>query len=197
MPQYGRWPDVTFRPMPVWPHPTTPSFQRRSRHTFKASWESTLNILRNEIASVNGRSIIIGTGHAEYDIRNDGYPRANANQPSHPGIEVSFSATIGGADKRLTYATDVCDFWQHNVRSIALGLAALRAVDRYGITRRGEQYAGFAALPSGGPDPARGKTIVDRAGGMKEALILSHPDHGGRDKDFIDVMAYKNQLEGR
>jgi len=46
---------------------------------------------------------------------------------------------------------NVCDEdWRHNVRSIALGLEALRAVDRYGISRRGEQYAGFrAALASG------------------------------------------------
>ena len=39
----------------------------------------------------------------------------------------------------------------HNLRSIALGLKALRAVDRYGVSRRGEQYAGFrAALTAGG-----------------------------------------------
>ncbi len=61
----------------------------------------------------------------------------------------TFRAAIDPA-KRLVYATDACEFWQHNVRSIALGLEALRAVDRYGISRRGEQYAGFrAALTPG------------------------------------------------
>jgi hypothetical protein len=39
--------------------------------------------------------------------------------------------------------------WQQNVRAIALGLEALRKVDRYGITRRREQYTGFRALPPG------------------------------------------------
>ncbi|MGH3942598.1 MAG: hypothetical protein ACRDTG_29045 [Pseudonocardiaceae bacterium] len=34
-------------------------------------------------------------------------------------------------------------------------LGALRAVDRYGITRRGEQYAGFRALEAGAGHPFR------------------------------------------
>lgn len=68
------------------------------------------------------------------------------------GDHADFVAIQAATDpsKRLVYATDCCDFWQHNVRSIALGLEALRAVDRYGISRRGEQYAGFrAALTAG------------------------------------------------
>lgn len=44
---------------------------------------------------------------------------------------------------RMVLATDVCEDWMHNVRSIALTLEALRAVDRYGATQ-GRQYAGFA-----------------------------------------------------
>lgn len=46
---------------------------------------------------------------------------------------------------RMVLATDVCEDWQHNVRSIALTLEALRAVDRYGATQ-GRQYAGFAGV---------------------------------------------------
>jgi hypothetical protein len=38
--------------------------------------------------------------------------------------------------------------WQANVRAIALALEALRAVDRYGVTKRGEQYQGWTALPA-------------------------------------------------
>lgn len=189
MPGYWKWASVTFRPIPAWPYPET--FPRRSKHTFKATWENTLNTLRNEIAMIDGKNIVIGTGHRENDIRNDGYPRSDARQPTHPGIEVSFTANIGGREQRLTYATDVCDFWQHNVRSIALGLAALRAVDRYGITRRGEQYAGFAALPAGGPDATRGARLVERHGSVRDALHATHPDHGGDPHDFADVQAFR------
>lgn len=36
--------------------------------------------------------------------------------------------------------------WQINLRAIALGLEALRKLDRYGITSRGEQYTGWRAI---------------------------------------------------
>lgn len=77
-----------------------------------------------------------------------------AQKATHPDIggDARDFAAIQAAQerKRLVYATDTCGFWQHNVRSIGLGLEALRAVDRYGISKRGQQYAGFrAALTSG------------------------------------------------
>jgi hypothetical protein len=178
---------VTFRALVTWPHDGTPSEARRSRFTFKASWPDTLELLRRELRLLRASNLVIGCGLREQDIRKDGWPRANAQQPLFPGVEVSFDSDVlldplarrgeelirrhgsvkaaqkathpdvGGSArdfaavqasqerKRLVYATDVCEFWQHNVRSIALGLEALRAVDRYGISKRGQQYAGFRA----------------------------------------------------
>jgi len=186
--------EVRFNPLATWPHGDT--WDRRSRSTFKASWHNTLELLDRELRLLDASNLIIGVNLHQHDIRQDGWPRSNAQQPIHPGVEISFnSGSIakldpvvrhglalirqdGGDDrvaakrhhpdaggkhadfvaiqaavdpaKRLVYATDCCQFWQHNVRSIALGLQALRAVDRYGISRRGEQYSGFrAALVSG------------------------------------------------
>jgi hypothetical protein len=181
---------VTYRPLPTWPYPTTPAWERRSRFTFKASWSDTLALLEYEVDRLDGHNIVIGAGFREGDIRLDGMPRANAAQPSHPGIELSFDSKFG----RLTYSTDVCDYWQHNVRAIALGLEALRAVDRHGISKRGQQYAGFAQLTAGGPDAERGKALVERAGGMRAALMRHHPDHNGDPRDFADVQAYRQQV---
>jgi hypothetical protein len=88
-------------------------------------------------------------------LRRFGGDATTALKRCHPDIGGShedFVALQAATDpsNRLIYATDACELWQHNVRSIALGLEALRAVDRYGITRRGEQYAGFrAALTAG------------------------------------------------
>ncbi|HVM30751.1 MAG TPA: hypothetical protein VM305_08315 [Candidatus Limnocylindrales bacterium] len=174
--------------MPAWPYPETPAYERRSRWTFKAGWANTLTLLEREIEHLDGREVILGGGFREQDIRLDGLPRSDARDPAFPGIEISFELPDR---RRLVYATDVCDHWQHNVRSIALGLEALRAVNRYGITRRGEQYAGFAQLPPGGPDPDRGRRLVEAAGGMTQALKRHHPDHGGEARDFADVDAYR------
>jgi hypothetical protein len=178
----------TFRPLPIWPYP--PTADRRSRLTFKASWLDTLNLIEYEIDRLDGRSVIIAAGLDEADIRLDGLPRANARTPRHPGVEISFDSEHG----RLVYGTDVCEFWQHNVRSIGLGLQALRAVDRFGITRRGEQYAGWKQLAVGGPSAERGRQLVEAAGDVRAALMRHHPDHDGDPRDFADVQAYRTQV---
>jgi hypothetical protein len=78
----------------------------------------------------------------ESDIRLDGMPRANAT-PTDPAVIISFKSKHGP----LRYFCDQFTDWHDNVRAIALGLEALRKVERYGITHRGEQYAGWKALP--------------------------------------------------
>lgn len=183
--------DARFRPLPIWPHKTTPRHARRSRHTFKASWQNTLNLLDRELRHLGARNIVVGCGLEERDIRQDGWPRAGAREPSHPGVEVSFDTRHG----RLVYATDVCERWEHNVRAIALGLEALRAVDRHGITRRGEQYAGFKALEAGpgDGDAERGRALIREHGSVKAALFAAHPDHGGSARDFRDVQAARDE----
>lgn len=179
----------TYRPLPNWPFPATPWDQRRSRWTFKASWSDTLDKLEYEIGRLDGSSVVFGIGLEERDIRKDGLPRADARPARHPGVEISFDSRHG----RLTYSTDSYELWQHNVRAIALGLEYLRGLDRYGITRRGEQYAGWAQLTAGGPDPERGRALVEAAGGITMALRKHHPDAGGDARDFIDVQTYRAQ----
>jgi hypothetical protein len=180
---------ATFRPLPAWPYPTTK--KRRSIYTFKAGWSDTLDKLEYEIGLLNGHDVIIGGDFREEDLRLDGMLRSNARNPSHPGIELSFDSAHG----RLVYATDVCEYWQHNVRSIALGLEALRAVDRFGISRKGEQYAGWLQLGSSDDLVQKGRALVEIAGGLQLAIKQHHPDLGGDRSNFDAVMAYK-QAEG-
>jgi hypothetical protein len=184
----GRVTQYTFRPLPTWPHAvTTP----RRYGQFKASWQSTLDLLAFEIDKLDGRNPIIGAGFRESDLRKDGMPRSDRNQTPymHPGVEISFDSRHG----RLTYATDEFTEWKSNVRAIALSLEALRAVDRYGVSKRGQQYAGWAQLAAGGPDPERGYLLVKRAGSVRLALMAAHPDHGGDPADFADVQAYRER----
>lgn len=191
---------VTYRPLPVWPY--DPTRVRRGRYTFKAGWQDTLNKLEYEVGRLRGANVIIAAGFRDQDIRLDGMPRADAKAPSHPGIEVSFDSKYG----RLVYATDVCEFWQHNVRSIALGLEALRDVDRYGVSKRGQQYAGWKALSSGtggdgAPDTVDGakkvliavvdvddmNVVDDWQGLYRRAVKRTHPDQGGDGAIFRHV----------
>jgi hypothetical protein len=177
--------NVTFRPMPMWPHPTR---QRRTA-PFRASYSKTLDDLAYEIDRLRGSSVIVGAGFAPDDIRLDGLPRAKA-RPTHPGIEVSFDTPNRG---RLVFAVDTFDQWDDNLRAVALGLEALRAVERYGIADMGQQYAGFAQLAAGESKAERGRRLVVEAGGVTEALKRHHPDHGGEAADFDAVMAYRAQ----
>jgi hypothetical protein len=200
---------VTFRPLPVWPHPVT---DPRSYPRFKSSYAQTLSLLEREINMLEGRNIIIGIGLAEHEIRQDGMPRSNAKAPAHPGVELSFDSKFG----RLTYATDQfesggwgrTDDWKHNLRAIALSLESLRAVDRYGVSTRGQQYAGWKALPGAvaiGPvmderEAYRTLRVVtgatfddipqgDAKGLYRAAAAKVHPDVGGSREDWDRVQA--------
>lgn len=189
-----------FRPlrMETWIGRTTPPERRRSRWTFKAGWNDTLNLLDREIENLGAREFVIEADFRESDIRLDGVPRANARQPQFPGVRVYFESKHGP----LVYQADNCEHWQHNVRSIALGLEALRAVDRYGITHRAEQYTGFRAIGAGANGPKRYFETVDDAlrwlvehGGVGADLLSErslcrvvarrvHPDAGGLRSDW-------------
>lgn len=178
------WVEITFRPLPIWPHENT--YPRRYK-PFSSGWETTMRDLRRELKHLDASQVILAARFREQDLRLDGLPKANAPQPPHPGIEISFDTPSHG---RLVYASDACEHWQDNVRSIALGLEALRAVDRYGITRRGEQYAGWRQLGTGadgGPSIERGRALIREAGDWREAVKATHPDAGGDPIDFESV----------
>jgi hypothetical protein len=182
---------VTFRPLPAWPYPE----MKHRPATYKVDYTRTLRDLEYEIDQLKGREVIVGVVTTERDVRLDGMLRSEA-KVHHAGVELSFEVPGG---RRLSFHTDVhsgyANSWQDNLRAIALGLEALRAVQRYGITTGiGEQYAGFAQLAAGGPDPLRGKALVEAAGGMNEAIKKHHPDRGGNERDMVDVLAYRKQL---
>jgi hypothetical protein len=185
-----------FRPL-RWAGPSTPSYERRSRSAFKAPWQSTLTLLYRELDHLDARDLVIEADFSESDIRLDGMPRANARQPQHPGVQIAFGSKFGP----LIYSTDSCEFWQHNVRSIALGLEALRAVDRYGATKRGEQYTGWKALGAEAtPMPAESPMdVLARYAGQtgrgtapaqmwRIAKRRTHPDADGGSREAWDAV---------
>lgn len=117
---------------------------KHKRSAFDTPWSRTEQLLLTEVKNLAGRDLVVELDVTERAIRLDGRLYANA-RPTTPAVRVAFESKHGP----LTYATDAFTRWQDNVRAIALGLEALRKVDRYGITKRGEQYAGWKQLPSG------------------------------------------------
>jgi hypothetical protein len=168
-----------------------PGRRSRQRSPFSATYSATKSLLYREITALGATSAVLQLAVTESDIRLDGDLRANA-RPTHPGVIVSFESRHGP----LRYACDRFLTWQDNVRAIALGLESLRRVDRYGIAGRGEQYTGWKALPAGNgaPSPERGRALIARHGGVRQALHATHPDHGGDPADFADVQAARGAL---
>lgn len=183
---------VTFRPLerPIYHGPAQAS-------RFTGSWTSTVGMLHRELHAHGARrgSTIMEIDLRDQDFRLDGLPRGDRTAKS-PGIVLSFQATAVTGSPQLRYEIATFRDWRDNVRAIALALQALRAVDRYGVTRRGEQYAGWKQIEAGiGEGNAqRGRELIADAGGLTAALKLAHPDHGGSDGDFRDVIAARNAM---
>jgi len=166
--------NYVFRPLDSWAEGDTK--ERRSRWSFRAGYEDTLRLLEDELWRLDARNIVLQADFSEGDLRMDGMPRSNARQPVHPGVRVAFNSRHGP----LVYATDAYEFWQHNLRAVALGLGALRAVDRYGVTKRGEQYTGWKQLTSGIAAPAA--MTVEAAA----AFIAAHTGERCDGGDLLD-----------
>ncbi len=135
-----------FRPIGVWTDPLTP-MEARKRSPFKSTYSQTLDLLFREADLLGATRVVLQVDLQPSQIRRDGLPKEGARYGSNPGVIVSFDSRHGP----LRYATDAYETWKANLRAIALGLEDLRAVDRYGISKRGEQYRGWTAIASASP----------------------------------------------
>lgn len=168
---------------------------------FTAPFASTLKLLRAEVKHLCPDRVILEADFRETDLRQDGMPRADRSARS-PGLVLTLVGTPHGD---LRYPCHRFYRWPENLRAIALALEALRKVDRYGVTKRGEQYAGWKALPApDAPDVQNGRAIIKALGGPAVALQATHPDTraafaernhlgvGYTDDDFRDVQAARD-----
>jgi len=133
------WPQgFVVAPMREWPGTMT---ARRRRSQFDSTPSATLSLLTRELRELGAKNPTLLIALRPEDFRLDGLPRAG-RVAAHPGIVLSFDSKHGP----LSYPCDTFTRWEDNLRAIALALEALRKVDRYGVTKRGEQYRGFLAL---------------------------------------------------
>jgi hypothetical protein len=197
---------------------------QRKPTRFDSPWRSTEQLLLAEVEHLDGRDLVIECDIHEQDLRLDGTLRANAREAATPAVVVAFESAQHGP---MLYRCDTFfapyrgqgPDWQHNVRSIALTLQALRSVDRYGATETGQQYAGFKALPAGRAMPAshmtadeawrvlvkalghqiafdeRGDAAARRAA-VRRARGNAHPDRHGGDRTLWDQVEQAARVLG-
>ena len=171
---------------------------------FSASWSSTVALLARELRHLDAKGISIELDMEPRMFRQDGLPRSDARSRS-AAVRLSFTSKFGP----LRYETNEfsgrwgASDWQQNLRAIALSLEALRKVDRYGVSKRGEQYRGWKELPTG-TDPADAIATPEQARAVLEqyrggsdwslrdvaraAVKATHPDTGGDPTEFRKVM---------
>lgn len=177
----------------------TPFGGPEKSNPFRATWRDTLKLLGIELDYLEAVDIVLEVDVDERHLRVDGMLRADARAATG-AVRLAFDSIHGP----LTYATDRFygaysndpPDWQINVRAIALGLEALRKIERYGIVKRDEQYAGFKQLGAGRAMPAshmtsdRATEILHQYGDDPTDSLLScyriaqrktHPDRNGGD----------------
>ncbi|AIY17754.1 hypothetical protein GUY44_06980 [Pimelobacter simplex] len=147
---------------------------------FTVTYSDVLDLLGRELDHLDAENVVVEVDVEERQIRLDGLLRSDAKAKS-PGVRLAFDSNVGP----LAYATDafvrgpswayvgtganrrrrdtMAHPWQHNLYAIAKGLEALRMVDRYGVTKRGEQYTGFKAIGAGTAMPASHMTRTEAA----------------------------------
>jgi hypothetical protein len=187
-----------------WAGPETPKAQRRSANLFKVTWRQALQALDTETAHLRlAGPVIIEIGCQDYDIRADRQGLLARTHVAHPGAVVSFETKQLGP---MRYAADAYErawaggllSWQANVRAVTLTLEALRSINRWGVAKSAQQYAGFLALPPGGtvtfattddalswmrsrqPGSFTGSTASDLYRALAREM---HPDQAGADPD--------------
>lgn len=133
---------------------------RRQRSQFDSTWSATLELLERELRQLGVRDeFVLQIDCQESDLRLDGQLRANA-RPASPSVAIAVETRKAGS---LLFVCGRFTDWHDNVRAIALGLEALRKVERYGIVQSNEQYRGWQALPPGTPMPAAKMTLDEAA----------------------------------
>lgn len=219
---------LTFRQLRTVPADWKPANAGRPASQFRANYADTLEILDREVHHLGGTDVFLQVVTDSRGVRLDGQLRADA-KVDHPGVILTIETKKRGT---LVFSTDrfVAPYyrsgpsWQHNLRAIALGLEALRTVERYGIADTGQQYAGYRELGAGialgsgmtledaarlliehgevmrGNEPAEPEDIIDApdvaAAAYRTAAKRNHPDQGGDPDLFRRITEARDLLAG-
>lgn len=134
---------IRCHPIDQW---TGPRRTKHERSPYDAGPDRIRTDLAFELEHLGASSAQIGLDLRRDEIRQDGWPRAQAVAP--PAVVLTFEADGIGT---LRFQMDRFDHWWDNLRAIGLTLQRLRLVEQTGVARSGEQYRGWAAIGPGEP----------------------------------------------
>lgn len=172
-----RAPRVILRPFETpWPKEATTPPERRKSSAFRTHIADTYDTLAREAGQLGADEVFVELDVLPALITQSGRLRSGSS-PASGRVRVvmetrhgvmhytcdRFSGSVSNPARG--HRTD----WEHNLRAIALGLEALRKVERYGMGSGANQYAGFLALPAGS-----GASVAERRAAVRElaAIIL-------------------------
>lgn len=149
--------------------------------------------LAGELRRLDAGREILSTNVA---LRLDGQPRSDRQTPDDPGAAVYFR--LDGRDQALA-----CDRWDRtadNVAAIAEHIAALRAIDRYGVGTLEQAFRGYTALPPKAdvdwwiPLELPATATLDQVEAQyRELAKRHHPDAGGHADDMARLTAARDR----
>lgn len=178
-----------------WPRLTPRTPEGRRKH---GAFRSTLGKSRDEVIAellrMNAIHIVLSTN---MPVRKDGFLYATAAEPSDPGVAVYFARRVGTVWKPFCVACDQYDRVWKNCHAIALTLAALRSVERWGSASMIEQvFTGFSALPAPTNEKRPWREVLGWNGSADRAAVrarrdelarLHHPDRGGSHERMTEI----------
>ncbi len=158
--------------------------QKMSRKAPLSTVDATKR-LQGELDRLGAVKAILSTN---VELRMDGTPRADRRDPFDVGAAVYFELL----SKPLCLA---CDKWQRvadNIAALAQHIDALRRIERYGVGRLEQAFAGYAQLPAKGETqggdwraeldfkPGDTPITLEVVEARYRALLKQrHPDQGG------------------
>jgi len=165
---------------------TAPRERQVARFADRSISMSTSLVL-DELRMLRADKVILSTNQ---ELRQDGLPKSSQRRLlEDPGAAVYFLLK----DQPRVLACDKWTLLADNLWAIGLHIEAIRGQKRWGVGTIEQAFAGYDALPAGGPDwwmvlkVERSAGFDDIRAAYRSQAKLHHPDTGGSQVAFLII----------